>query len=211
MTPRRPASRPHSARRTPHSPLAGLAHLVLGAILVGIGVGAAHAQTPPGSQQVQIQITRPTPGESIPSAEVLVSLATTGGVALTPPGAGEWPTPGEFHVLLDGVDVLQTPRLQFSIQPVASGPHTLRVELQDWPGGTATPAEVAFTVAPTPPPTGTSWWLAGTVAALAVVLLLGLSLLWLRWVRPVQADPLYDDDEIPPESTHPPDDESPAR
>jgi hypothetical protein len=166
-------------------------------LLIGAWSGAAHAQTP--GTAVQVQITRPQPGEPITSAEVLVALATTGAVAVAPPGASEWPGPGEFHILLDGVDVLQTPQLQFSIQPVAPGPHTLRVELQDWTGGPAAPAEVAFTVAPAPPPTGSSWWLAGTVAALGVVLLLGLSVLWLRWVRPVQVNPLYDEEaEEPP-------------
>jgi hypothetical protein len=139
-----------------------------------------------------VRITRPQPGERLTSAEVLVALATTGAVALSPPGASEWPPPGMFHVILDGVDVIQTRRLQFSIQPVAPGPHTLRVELQDWPGGTAAPAEVAFTVAPAPLPNGSTWWLAGTVAVLAVILLVGLSLLWLRWVRPVQVNPVYD-------------------
>jgi hypothetical protein len=165
--------------------------------MAGVGAGTAHAQTPPGGQ-VQVRITRPQPGAHITSAEVLVTLATTGTVALTPAEANEWPAPGLFHVLLDGVDVIQTPRLQFSIQPVAPGPHTLRIELQDWPGGTAAPAEVAFTVASTPLPTGSSWWLAGTVATLAVVLLVSLSLLWLRWVRPVQVNPLYDAAEDAP-------------
>jgi hypothetical protein len=171
--------------------------LLLGILMAAAGAGATHAQTPPGGQ-VQVRITRPQPGAHITSAEVLVTLATTGTVALTPAEANEWPAPGLFHVLLDGVDVIQTPRLQFSIQPVAPGPHTLRIELQDWPGGTAAPAEVAFTVASTPLPTGSSWWLAGTVATLAVVLLVSLSLLWLRWVRPVQVNPLYDAAEDAP-------------
>lgn len=165
--------------------------LLLGILVAGAGAEAVVAQTP-ADGQVQVRITRPQPGEQITSAEVLVTLATTGTVVLTPAEANEWPAPGLFHVLLDGVDVIQTPRLQFSIQPVAPGPHTLRVELQGWPGGTAAPAEVAFTVAPTPLPVGSSWWLAGTVATLAVVLLVSLLLLWLRWVRPVQVNSVYD-------------------
>ncbi len=181
--------RTHSAFSTPHSALVGLAQLMLMGVLM-VGATAAQAQTPIAGQ-VAVQITRPQAGERIASAQVLVTLATTGDIALSAPGADEWPGPGLFHVLLDGVDVLQTPLLQFSIQPVAPGPHTLRVELQDWTG-TATPAQVAFTVAPTPL-TGGTWWLAGTVAVVAVLLLGSLSLLWLRWVRPVQATPADDE------------------
>jgi hypothetical protein len=198
------AVRSHSALRAPRSAFGGLAQLLLIGWLV-LGGATVHAQTPTGTGQVQIQITRPTSGERIPSAEVLVTLVTTGDIAVAPPTASEWPGPGEFHVLLDGVDVLQTTRLQFSLTPVTPGAHTLRVELHDWPGGTATPAEVAVTVAPTPPPTGTSWWLAGTVAGVAVILLVSLSLLWLRWVRPVQANPVYDEADAPSAA---PDDES---
>jgi hypothetical protein len=44
-----------------------------------------------------------------------------------------------------------------------------------------------------PLPAGASWWLAGPVLALAVVLGAGLLLLWFVWVRPVQAAPVYDD------------------
>lgn len=189
MSPRRRAL-PPAARSSPYAVVLWLAQLVLIGIVL-VGSGAAHAQTPTGGP-VQVRIMRPQPGERVTSAEVLVTLATTGAVALSPPGASEWPAPGQFHVLLDGVDVIQTPRLQFSIQPVAPGPHTLRVELQDWSGGPVTPGEVAFTVAPTPLPSGSTWWLAGTVAALAVVLLVSLSVLWLRWVRPVQVNPLYE-------------------
>lgn len=184
-------SRPHSAFRTPHSALVRLAQLMLMGVLMG-GAAVAQAQTPTGGS-VAVQITRPQAGEQVTSTKILVTLATTGTVALSAPGASEWPGPGLFHVLLDGVDVLQTPQLQFSIQPVTPGPHTLRVELQDWTG-TATPAQVAFTVAPAPL-TGGTWWLAGTVAALGVVLLGSLSLLWLRWVRPVQTGPADADEE----------------
>jgi hypothetical protein len=205
MTPRRTPGRlppTHSARRVPPAPLVGLAQLMLWAMLIAGWAGTVRAQTP-SDGPVQVLITRPQPGEQIPSTEVLVALATSGAVTVGPPVAGAWPPPGEFHILLDGVDVLQTAQLQFSIQPVAPGPHTLRAELQDWPGGPASPAEVAFTVTPAPPPTGSTWWLAGTVAAVAVVLLISLSLLWLRWVRPVQAAPLYD--EADEESTLPED------
>ncbi len=194
----------YSALRTPRSAFRGLAQLMLTGMLV-VGATADQAQTPTAGQ-VAVQITRPQAGERIASAQVLVTLATTGDIALSAPGASEWPGPGLFHVLLDGVDVLQTPLLQFSIQPVAPGPHTLRVELQDWTG-TTTPAEVAFTVAPTPL-TGGTWWLAGTVAVLAALLLGSLSLLWLRWVRPVQATPA--DEEANEEAAVAQTDEPPA-
>ena len=154
--------------------------------------GQARAQTPTG-QAVQVRIVQPGAGAIITGTEVLVALATEGAVRLAPDDSAEWNQAGLFHVFLDGVDVLQTPLLRFSLQPLAPGPHTLRVELQDWPGGPATPAEVRFTVVAAPPPTGASWWLAGTVLALALVLGGGLLLLWFFWVRPLQVAPVYDD------------------
>ena len=120
--------------------------------LAGLENAHALAQTsPPGA--VQISIQQPPADAMVIGSEVRVALATTGSVALSPPSDHEWPTPGLFHVYLDEVDVLQTPLLQFSIQPIAPGPHTLRVTLEGWSGGTASPATGRFTMAPAPAPT----------------------------------------------------------
>src|SRR5207247_2414158 len=109
-----------------------LARLMLWGIALAsclAGAWAAQAQTPTG-RQVQVRIDRPQAGEVITGSEVLIAVATTGDVRLTPGNGTGWSEAGEFHVFLDGVDVLQTPALAFSIQPVAPGPHTLRVDLQ---------------------------------------------------------------------------------
>src|SRR5262249_44686577 len=143
----------------------------------------AAAQTPPG-RSVQIVITQPAPGATITGTEVLVGLATTGTVARDGARGDEWSAGGAFHVFLDGVDVLQTSLLRFGLQPVPPGPHRLRVELQDWPGGSAIPAEAPFTLVAGPSPAGASWWLAGIVVVLVGVVGGGLLLLWLLWVRP---------------------------
>jgi hypothetical protein len=162
----------------------GLVLLLLGLIMTG----SVRAQTP-GSGRVRVQITQPGPGTSVTGSEVRVALATAGDVVAAPPQQSAWTAGGQFHVYLDGTDVLQTTLLQFSIQPVATGAHTLRVALQEWPGGQAVPAEAAFTVAAAPTPAGASWWLSGLVAVVGVGLLVGLLFFWLRWVRPMQARP----------------------
>ena len=87
------------------------------------------------------------------------------------------------------------PGVQFSLQPLAPGPHTLRVELQDWPGGRRRPPRSPSPSSPPPRRPAASWWMAGTVAAVVALLFIGLLLLWLCWVRPVQVHPLYDADE----------------
>jgi hypothetical protein len=166
--------------------------LVIGMLMGLASAGSVRAQTP-GPQQVQIAIAQPSAGATITGTEVLVALAIGGDIRLNPDaGDTQWNEPGLFHVFLDQVDVLQTPLLRFSLQPVVPGPHTLRVEMQDWPAGRATPAATTFTVAAAPLPPGASWWLGGTVVVLAVVLGGGLLLLWLFWVRPLQMAPVYD-------------------
>jgi hypothetical protein len=170
-----------------------LAQVLLILIAGAAGQAAASAAAQTGATgQVEIHISQPAPGAVITGSEVLVQLATTGVVALPAAGVAQWPEAGLFHIFLDGTDVLQTPLVQFSLQPVTPGPHRLRVELQDWPAGQAAPAEAAFTVVPAPPQPGASWWMAGTVAAVVAVLFSALLLLWLFWVRPVQVSPVYD-------------------
>ena len=141
---------------------------------------AAQTPTPPAA----VRIVLPAPGAVLTGTQVLIALAGPDGGL--PPGAA-------YHLLLDGADVLQTAEPRISLQPVAPGPHTLRVELQDAAGGVlAAPASVAFTLVAAPATPGATWWLGGIVALLAAVLSLALLLLWLLWVRPVQMQPVSD-------------------
>ena len=156
------------------------AALVVALCMLAGARAAAQTPTPPAA----VRIVLPAPGAVLTGTQVLIALAGPDGGL--PPGA-------VYHLLLDGADVLQTAEPRISLQPVAPGPHTLRVELQDAAGGVlAAPASVAFTLVAAPATPGATWWLGGIVALLAAVLSLALLLLWLLWVRPVQMQPLSD-------------------
>ena len=145
----------------------------------------------PAAAALQVRIIQPAPGATVDAATVPIELTVDG--AALPVGAMQWTAGGGFHVRLDDQDVVQTRALRFALLAVAPGPHRLRVTLEDDPAGSAAPAEVAFTAQGHSLPTGTTWALAGPVAALAVLLIGGLLVGWLRWVRPQQAEAVYDE------------------
>jgi hypothetical protein len=147
-------------------------------VLLGPGAGAAGAQ---------VRILEPTAGATVNAASVPVALAVEG--ANLPGDAARWPGPGLFHVALDGVDVLQTPELRFTLLAVPPGAHRLRVTLEGANPPMA-PAEIGCTAQVVSPPAGASWLGAGGVAVAAAVMLVALLLLWLFWVRPQRIEEL---------------------
>ncbi len=155
----------------------------LGVLLGGGSVGATAA--------LQVRIIQPAPRATVDAATVPIELTVDG--AALPLGTTQWTAGGGFHVRLDDQDVVQTRELRFALLAVAPGPHRLRVTLEDYAGGSVSPAEVAFTAQGHSLPTGTTWALAGPVAALAVLLIGGLLVGWLRWVRPQQGEAVYDE------------------
>lgn len=151
---------------------------IAGLVLLIPGAGAAGAQ---------VRILEPTAGATVNAASVPVALAVEG--ANLPGDAARWPGPGLFHVALDGVDVLQTPELRFTLLAVPPGAHRLRVTLEGANPPMA-PAEIRFTAQVVSPPAGASWLGAGGVAVAAAVMLVALLVLWLFWVRPQRIEEL---------------------
>ncbi len=156
----------------------------LGLLITGAPVGAAAG--------LQVRIIQPAPGAIVDAATVPIQLTVDG--AALPAGATQWTAGGGFHIRLDDQDVVQTRELRVALLAVAPGPHRLRVTLEDYPGGAAGPAEVTFSAQGHAAPAGTTWALAGPVAVLAVLLISGLLVGWLRWVRPQQAEAVYDEE-----------------
>src|SRR5690349_8852146 len=138
----------------------------------------------------QVRILEPAPGATVNAASVPVALAVEG--ADLPANSTRWPGPGLFHVALDGVDVLQTAELHFTLLAIPPGAHRLRVTLE---GATPppAPAEIGFAAQVVAPPAGASWLGAGGVAVAATVMLVALLLLWLFWVRPQRIETLPDE------------------
>lgn len=141
---------------------------------------------------LQIRIIQPAPGATVDAATVPVQLTVDG--AALPANATQWTAGGGFHVRMDDQDVVQTRELRFALLAVAPGPHHLRVTLEDYAGGPASAAEVAFTAQGHALPSGTTWAFAAPVAGLAVLLIGGLLVGWVRWVRPQQAEAMYDEE-----------------
>lgn len=161
------------------------------ALLVGIA-GLALLVPAAGAAGAQVRILEPAAGATVNAASVPVALAVEG--ADLPADAARWPGPGVFHVALDGVDVLQTQELRFTLLAIPPGAHRLRVTLE---GANPPPAptEIAFSAQVVAPPAGASWLGAGGVAVAAAVMLVALLLLWLVWVRPQRIEALP---EAPP-------------
>jgi hypothetical protein len=136
-----------------------------------------------------IVIRQPAAGSTVNALSVPVELDVAG-VDLG--GQTRWPGPEQFHVVLDGVDVLQTNELRFALMGVAPAAHRLEVRLDGAAGATVAPAEVTFTAQVPASPPGASWLLSGLVAAAGVGILGLLGLLWIIWVRPQRAEPFYD-------------------
>ena len=153
---------------------------IAGLVLLVPGAGAAGAQ---------VRILEPAAGATVNAASVPVVLAVEG--PNLPADAARWPGPGLFHVALDGVDVLQTPELRFTLLAIPPGAHRLRVTLAGANPPVA-PAEIAFTAQVVSPPAGASWLGAGGVAVAGVVMLAALLLLWVVWVRPQRIEELPD-------------------
>jgi hypothetical protein len=161
------------------------------AVLLGIA-GMGLLVPAAGAAGAQVRIVEPAAGATVNAASVPVALAVEG--ANLPADATRWPGPGLFHVALDGVDVLQTQELRFTLLAIPPGAHHLRVTLE---GATppVAPAEIAFTAQVVTPPAGASWLGAGGVAVAGAVMLVALLLLWLFWVRPQRVEELPD---LPP-------------
>ncbi|HUS17676.1 MAG TPA: hypothetical protein VM536_21985 [Chloroflexia bacterium] len=137
----------------------------------------------------RIVIREPMAGSTVNAVSVPVELAVEGMDLGT---QARWPGPGQFHVALDGVDVLQTTELRFALMGVAPGPHRLGVQLDGASATAVAPAEVGFTAQVVAPPAGASWLLSGLVATTGAGILGLLAVLWIVWVRPNQAEPIYD-------------------
>lgn len=142
-----------------------------------------------GATGAQVRILEPAAGATVNAANVPVELAVEG--ANLPADATRWPGPGLFHVALDGVDVLQTQELRFSLLAIPPGAHRLRVTLEG-AGPPPAPAEITFTAQVVAPPAGASWLGAGGVAVAAAVMLVALLLLWVVWVRPQRIEAIAD-------------------
>jgi hypothetical protein len=153
---------------------------IAGLVLLVPGAGAADAQ---------VRILEPAAGATVNAASVAVALVIEG--ANVPGDAARWPGQGLFHVALDGVDVLQTPELHFTLLAIPPGAHHLRVTLEGANPPVA-PAEIAFTAQVVSPPAGASWLGAGGVAVAGAIMLVALLLLWLFWVRPQRIEELPD-------------------
>jgi len=146
-----------------------------------------------------LRIVQPAAEAVVDAAAVPVVLAVDG--ADLPAGATGWPHEGEFHIALDGVDVLQTTELRFTLMGIPPGAHRLRATLEGYPPASLASEEVAFTAQSVGPGPGASWFLASTVAIAAGVMFGALVLLWLLWVRPRLVEPLDpapDDNQPPP-------------
>ena len=153
---------------------------IVGLVLLVPGAGAAGAQ---------VRILEPGEGATVNAASVPVALAVEG--ANLAAGSTRWSGPGLFHVALDGVDVLQTQELRFTLLAISPGAHRLRVTLEGADPPVA-PGEIGFTAQVVAPPAGASWLGAGGVAVAAAVMLVALLLLWLFWVRPQQIEAVPD-------------------
>ncbi len=156
---------------------------VLAWALAGPAIGVA--------APLQVRIIQPAAGATVDAATVAIQLSVDGAAPVA--GATQWTGGGGFHVRIDDQDVVQTRELRFVLMALAPGPHHLRVTLEDYAGGPVAPAEVAFTAQGRATPAGSTWALAAPVALVAVLLMGGLLIGWLRWVRPQQAEPLYDE------------------
>ena len=147
-----------------------------------------------GAAGAQVRIVEPAAGATVNAASVPVALVVEG--ANLPANSARWPGPGLFHVALDGVDVLQTQELHFTLLAIPPGAHRLRVTLEGANPPVA-PAEIGFTAQVVAPPAGASWLGAGGVAVAAAVMLVALLLLWLIWVRPQRIEEQPDAPEEP--------------
>ena len=168
--------------------MSGLVARALLLPLLGVLLFAPHL---PAAQELRLRIVQPAPGGVADGAAVVVALTVEGGDL--PAGATSWPHAGQFHIALDGVDVLQTAELRFTLMGVAPGAHRLQATLEDYQAAPLASAEVPFTARNVAPGPGASWFLAGTVALVALVMFAGLLLLWLFWVRPQRTEALVGD------------------
>ena len=184
---------PLALARPPAGPKCAIMALMARALLLLVAVSggeAAMAAPVRAAPALRLRIVQPVPGGVVNGAAFSVQLAVEG--AGLDSAATRWPPPGTFHITLDGVDVLQTPELRFTLMGVPAGAHRLGATLAGATGGPLVAAEVPFTAQAVAPPAGASWVLAGAVAAVGAGILGLLVWLWLAWVRPQRAELLYD-------------------